>query len=558
MKKVMAYALAVMLVLSSVVIPARLTSIQTHAETVATGAGNLQAEYQLTKTQEGNQYNADQYKLTFAIKNASKKSQVEKYKITIEFSKPINDFGNLFRAEQTKGISWYDASGNSTWSDAVKCVIDITEIYNNWNSTYLLAPGESYQFANGATFRSAHDGTDVAISSVTAEITSSSKVEVSADNLTWDTLGLQAPKLDSDAEPGDAQEDVNYYVSWAVVKFGSYFVNKDEDKEDILWRVLKVDGNNVTLLSDKVLVPKAYGDGSVTWETSVAREYLNNQFVADAFTAEQQAALVETQTDNSSAGEKSNGGNNTYDKVVLPSYSDMTNTTYGFYGSDSRVAAATDYVKKYTKSGRIYNASIKVKNGNVGYYTRTPGYYQYDVMSVSNVGQLSDKGWRVSSKTGGYRPMIVVDTSKYKLEVSESDQVNVVTKGDTQTATAQSYAKVGSTKKIGDVTYTVTKASAKAQTVAVTSVAKSAEKVVIPSEVTIKDVDYEVTAIKANSFKKAKHLKKIQIKSKNITSINKNAFAGLDSSTTVKIVKGKYKAYKKLIKNKKVKVQKIS
>jgi hypothetical protein len=104
----------------------------------------------------------------------------------------------------------------------------------------------------------------------------------------------------------------------------------------------------------------------------------------------------------------------------------------------------------------------------------------------------------------------------------------------------------------------VTKASAKAQTVAVTSVAKSAEKVVIPSEVTIKDVDYEVTAIKANSFKKAKHLKKIQIKSKNITSINKNAFAGLDSSTTVKIVKGKYKAYKKLIKNKKVKVQKIS
>ena len=117
---------------------------------------------------------------------------------------------------------------------------------------------------------------------------------------------------------------------------------------------------------------------------------------------------------------------------------------------------------------------------------------------------------------------------------------------------------VGDKKTINKATYKITASTKATRTVAVTSVAKHTKKVTIPSTVKINGTKYKVTAIKAGAFKNAKKsLRTINITSKNIKTVSKKAFSGLTSKTTVKIKKTQYKKLKKLIKNKKIKVQKI-
>lgn len=114
---------------------------------------------------------------------------------------------------------------------------------------------------------------------------------------------------------------------------------------------------------------------------------------------------------------------------------------------------------------------------------------------------------------------------------------------------------------------------------------EDATTVNIPDTVTINGVDYNVTSIKAGTFKNCKKLKKVTIgknvksidkqafagckKLKNIViksnqltkkTLNKNAFKGLKKGTTIKVPKKKYKEYKKLFQqkglNKGVKIKK--
>ena len=117
------------------------------------------------------------------------------------------------------------------------------------------------------------------------------------------------------------------------------------------------------------------------------------------------------------------------------------------------------------------------------------------------------------------------------------------------------FVKKGDTFKLSQVTYEVT--NTKKDTVAVCAADKKAKSVTIPSTVKIEGDTYKVTSIKANAFKKCKKLKKINIKSANITSMNKKAFTGLDKGTAIKIKKSKFKKYSKMIKNRDVKVKKL-
>ena len=147
--------------------------------------------------------------------------------------------------------------------------------------------------------------------------------------------------------------------------------------EPIKWRVLKASDGSYKLLSEYLLdTPQFYtlkNDRTINgttiypnnYEYSNIRawlngyngtsygveDYTNKGFIDIAFTEKEKAIIKTTLVDNSvsSTGDSTNkyACNNTYDKIYLLSYKEVTNTTYGFSSSysydSSREAKTTDY-----------------------------------------------------------------------------------------------------------------------------------------------------------------------------------------------------------------------
>lgn len=366
---------------------------------------------------------------------------------------------------------------------------------------------------------------------------------------------------------------IRQYVVWSKVKFGSYqqAATSSENKQDLEWRVLEVKDNVATLISEKALFSRAYDSSMLgtSWDTSNLRKYLNDDFKNEAFSAEEQKSIVTSSLTTADSTSGAKGGEATSDQVYIPSIADMNNDTYMLFG-----AAKTES----TVPTRQFTASKKLLNDNPGltayvdnngqefcnYLLRSPGYYSYDVAGVNYNGILKADGWRTYTKTAGVIPMVKVNVDALTLVGSTAKQLpKGYNTGEAKASTATKTTKlktltVGDKKTINKATYKITASTKATRTVAVTSVAKQAKKVTIPSTVKINGTKYKVTAIKAGAFKNAKKsLRTINITSKNIKTVNKKAFSGLTSKTTVKIAKTQYKKLKKMIKNKKVKVQKI-
>lgn len=481
------------------------------------------------------------YGFKVTLTNNTNSIQVDKYKVTVTLSDNFT-------------FPW-GKPGYTTVSGK-EVVIDYSATSNS------IAPnGASKIVADSTIVVSASEQITPKVESVKIEIVGTSVVKSEHEYTTIDTV--RNPVMSDDWEPGLSDEQATTYISWATVQFGNYPTDTNGGKAPIEWRVLNVTADNkLLLISDKVLDSMAYGYGDTTWDSSTIRNDWAENFITTAFdTDDQKKALMSYTVDNSEGGVKSSGGNNTLDKVWIPSKNDMLNQNYGFIGNDARRASVTDYAK-------AQNATLKCSTSSginyAGYFLRTPGYYQYDVAGVDSYGKLISNGWRTYTKTAGIRPMILLDNTI--ANVTLYGQVNAKVAGRLSSLSANSLTKntvkkllaVGTTKTVNKVTYKVTKSSAKAKTVAVMSANKKAKKIVIPSTVTISGTTYKVTSIKANAFKKCKKIANIQIKSTNLQSINKKAFNGLDEKTTIKIVKSKYKKYKKLIKNKSVKIKKIS
>lgn len=122
--------------------------------------------------------------------------------------------------------------------------------------------------------------------------------------------------------------------------------------ERIKWKVLQNDGNTLYLAANKALDVKRYDTRSkgVTWENSSIRNWLNHQFCGLAFSAEEQAVIVEQEISNEEDSRfiETGGNTKTRDKIYLLSYSDVINPAYGFcsnyyHGSISRCIWPTQY-----------------------------------------------------------------------------------------------------------------------------------------------------------------------------------------------------------------------
>lgn len=204
--------------------------------------------------------------------------------------------------------------------------------------------------------------------------------------------------------------------------------------EPVQWRVLDpVDGlvisesvidsqpfNNYCIYSDvnengEYDSNEFFGDSGCThfandYEKSYIRAWLSDEFYNTAFSSDEKQNIFLTKLDNSAYSARFNkfDGANTYDKVYLPSYSDMINDRYGFdyvgipYISvdHARAAYGTDYAICQGLKGE--------KNGYTMWATRTPGYRSDYFCYIQGDGVIingyfygtycSDKGVRPAMK----------------------------------------------------------------------------------------------------------------------------------------------------------------
>lgn len=242
-------------------------------------------------------------------------------------------------------------------------------------------------------------------------------------------------------------------------KGNQYIVRREQgyfQYEPIKWRVLSIneDGTDAFVMADEVIdLTHYYEDGSVeiTWEKSDAREWLNNSFITTAFNEKEMSAIKETTVttaDNKWSGEA--GGNDTNDKIYLPSIEEMLETSYGFSSDekegDTRRIAVTDFAE-------VGGTPKEPFAGVMVYWLRSPGNkagYPARVGSWGDGEILTESMWDNAAQNLGIRPVMHVDLSDMSLW-SYAGQVTpkgvVVPKGEDASASPEPTVKPDPTEK---------------------------------------------------------------------------------------------------------------
>lgn len=204
-----------------------------------------------------------------------------------------------------------------------------------------------------------------------------------------------------------------------------YIVRQDKSCykwEPLKWRVLSVseDGSDLFLISDKNIDVQPYNKDSyknVSWEKSSLREWLNNDFLKSAFDADEQEAIKDTEITNKVnqytvvENPEISDGNNTVDKIYLPSVEEMMTIDYGFTNSLDETETRTAQNTDYTNSG----GTAKTDYAFSAYFLRTLEKANGLVSSVREGGDIPDKTLFMSSADAtdkSIRPVLHLDISK--------------------------------------------------------------------------------------------------------------------------------------------------
>lgn len=265
--------------------------------------------------------------------------------------------------------------------------------------------------------------------------------------------GLSNPKTTystiSDNGLSNPVFDTNGNTIWDTIYFGNYWQNdtngdgvadKNDDKQPIRWRVLSVDSEQALLIADKTLDSQKYNtekSAEVTWETCTLRAWLNDTFLNDAFTKEEQNMIADTKLVNNDTisieneteyDEKSdtttskeieycgNGGNDTVDKIYLLSIDEISEPAYGF--NNKNIGHLSCYQTPYVTSGYVASGDISDPYPSSDFllscggecWLRSPGYsrgwsnnYDTDVWQASYV-QYYDRLFSDCINRSGEKP----------------------------------------------------------------------------------------------------------------------------------------------------------
>ena len=197
--------------------------------------------------------------------------------------------------------------------------------------------------------------------------------------------------------------------------------------EPIKWRVIKCENGEALLLSDIVLDKQKYNKRlkKVTWEKSTLRKWLNKKFMNRAFSSSEQEAIRTTKVINEdNYYYKTDGGNDTLDKIYLLSLSETD--------EEKETEEAKEY--GFTDS---YGMTIKYSNyadldDYQYWWLRTPGEKNISAAAVDMFGEAYVGGGE-SDMELGIRPvlhlnLLATDDYSYAGKIASDGTVNQVDK----------------------------------------------------------------------------------------------------------------------------------
>ena len=212
-----------------------------------------------------------------------------------------------------------------------------------------------------------------------------------------------------------------------TVYFGNYWQNdtngdgiadQNDEKTPIRWRILSKEGNDAYVIADQVLDSEQYNNdwsAGFTWEVSSLRQWLNEEFYNNAFTAEEQKAIIAQTLSNE--GE----GNDTEDLIFLPTIEDIKNVNYGFSENSSvndqaRSCEATEYVQYLELP---INEELNCK-----WWLRSLGNDFSSIAYVYENGTLNQDGFNIFGVMG-VRPVLHLDISSPLVKEGERIETSI-------------------------------------------------------------------------------------------------------------------------------------
>lgn len=210
--------------------------------------------------------------------------------------------------------------------------------------------------------------------------------------------------------------NASYGTRWNTIYFGNYYQSDTsaQRKEPIRWRVLAVHGYDAFLISDKNLDVRPYNTSAnpTTWENSSLRKWLNTTFLNTAFTPAEQQAIMNTCVSNPNNPYFGTfGGNTTTDKIYLPSLSEISQLSYGFFPdirvrNHARLGTNTPYVAS--------KLSMNASNRADCYWLRSPGYISSYACRVNEIGYGDIYGLSANTTDFAVRPVIHLNLGYYR------------------------------------------------------------------------------------------------------------------------------------------------
>lgn len=200
----------------------------------------------------------------------------------------------------------------------------------------------------------------------------------------------------------DVYDKFGLVVEGEYIKFGAYEQdnNTSNGKEDVEWLVLEVKDGKALVVSKYALDCKQYNTSGtdVTWETCTLRNWLNNDFINAAFSADEKSMIpTVTVSADKNLEYSTNPGNATQDQVFLLSITEAIK----YFGSGSaRKCKPTDYV--------IANGAY-VNNGDCLWWLRSPGNDQGAAADVDFFGSVNESGEYVNYDDCAVRPALWID-----------------------------------------------------------------------------------------------------------------------------------------------------
>ena len=160
--------------------------------------------------------------------------------------------------------------------------------------------------------------------------------------------------------------------------------------EPIRWRILSESNGNAFILCDSIIANKAYDSSNNNYANSDIRAWLNDEFYKTAFGDLQQALIQTTEVDNSvySTGYSNPYAcGNTFDKVFLLSYREVTNSAYGFASSSTYDTARQMLTSDFSRATGAGMGTDSSCYGNGWWWLRSPSNnYSIYARDVRNLG----------------------------------------------------------------------------------------------------------------------------------------------------------------------------